>query len=182
MKKLKRREKRILTLGGILGGMILLVFYGILPLYEAQASVKEDVRNKQRLLRRALQSVQEQENYHAQLESMDAVLGQYREQLLDTRNAANQLMEIFDTLAAQNNVRVTRKNPTEHRNVGDRYAKISLNANIEGDMTDVANFLYALSSYQKYLVVDEFQVTAFRMQNQIRIQPRINVSGFIRLS
>jgi Tfp pilus assembly protein PilO len=182
MKKLKRRDKRVLTVGGILGGVILLLFYGILPLYEAQASVTEDVKNKQRLLRRALQSVQEQENYQVQLEHLDAVMAQYREQLLDTRNAANQLMEIFDTLAAQNNVRVTRKNPAEHRNMGDRYAKITLNANIEGDMTDVANFLYAISSYPKYLVVDEFQVTAFRMQNQIRIQPRVNVSGFIRLS
>jgi Tfp pilus assembly protein PilO len=182
MKKLKKRDKRVLTVGGFIGGVILLLFYGILPLYEAQASIKDDVGNKQRLLQRALQSVQQQENYQAQLEYMDAVLAQYREQLLDTRNAANQLMEIFDTLAAQNNVRVTRKNPTEHRNMGDRYAKISINANIEGDMSDVANFLYSLSAYPKYLVVDEFQVTAFRMQNQIRIQPRINVSGFIRLS
>jgi hypothetical protein len=49
-------------------------------------------------------------------------------------------------------------------------------------MQGLTNFLYALSTHPKFLKVENFQLNMHRSRRTVRMQPRMNVSAFIRLS
>ncbi len=66
--------------------------------------------------------------------------------------------------------------------MGGNYVKITLQINLRSDMSQLTGFLYALSANPKVLLVENFFLNSLRSRDQVRIQPRMNVSGFIRLS
>ncbi|MDA2923675.1 type II secretion system protein GspM [Acidobacteria bacterium AH-259-L09] len=185
MKRLAKREKRAVAILGMVGGMILVVFGLVLPFYDAKSELGAEIEKKEKLLQRYIQAIQEEEIYQAQLTELDRVLGQYRQGLLDAQEASIatvQLEEIVRGLAAEYNIQVARSNPLQERKIGEGYAKITLQINLQSDVNQLTNFLHGLSTHSKFLLVDDFSLTSFRSKNQVRIQPRLKVSGFVRLS
>jgi type II secretory pathway component PulM len=185
MRELSKRDKRALTILGAVG-VVLLLFFGIaLPFYSAKSGVTSELEEKEQLLRRYLQVLQEEENYRSELSQLDRVMDGYRQRLLDAKDismATVQLEEVVRTLASQNGIQVTRSNPLQEREVGENYVKITLQINLASDMSQLNGFLYALSAHSKFLLVENFFLNSLRSKNQVRIQPRMNVSAFIRLS
>ena len=185
MRQLSKRDKRALTILGVVGVTILLVLVVVLPFYSAKSQVKEELENKEKLLRRYIQLLPEKEIYRSELSQLDARLDGYRQRLLDAHDisiAMVLLEEIVRTLAAENGIQVTRSNPLQERHTGENYVKITLQLNLRSDMSQLTGFLYALSAHPKFLLVENFFLNSLRSQNQVRIQPRMNVSSFIRLS
>ena len=185
MKKLSKREKRAVAILAIVGGMILVVFGLVLPFYDAKSELEAEFEEKEKVLRRYIQVIQEEDIYQAQLTELDRVLGQYRQGLLDAQEASIatvQLEEIVRSLAAEYNIQVARSNPLQERKIGEGYVKVTLQINLQSDMSQLTNFLYGLSTHSKFLLVDDFSLNTFRSKNQVRIQPRMKVSGFVRLS
>ncbi|MDA2933889.1 type II secretion system protein GspM [Acidobacteria bacterium AH-259-D05] len=185
MRKLSKRDKRALVILGVGGTVVLVVFGVILPFYDAKGQMENELEKKEELLGRYIQVIQEEEVYRAWLEDLDRVLVGYRQRLLDAQEtglATIQLEEVVRSLAAENDIRVTRSNPLQEREIGDNYVKVTLQINLQSDMLQLANFLYALSAHPKFFLVENFFLNSFRSREQVRIQPRMNVSGFIRLS
>jgi len=185
MRQLSKRDKRALTLLGAVGLVILLAFAIVLPFYNAKRGVASELEDKEQLLSRYVQVLQEDGNYRTELSQLDRVLNGYRQRLLDAQDislATIQLEEVVRTLAAENGIQVTRSNPLQEREVGENYVKITLQINLRSNMQQLTGFLYALSAHSKFLLVENFFLNSLRSQNQVRIQPRMNVSGFIRLS
>ena len=184
MRQLSQRDKRALTLLGAVGVVILLAF-GVIYFYDVKSAVASELEDKEQLLSRYVQVLQEEGNYRFELSQLDRVLNGYRQRLLDAQDislATIQLEEVVRTLAAENGIQVTRSNPLQEREVGENYVKITLQINLRSDMRQLTGFLYALSAHSKFLLVENFFLNSLRSQNQVRIQPRMNVSGFIRLS
>lgn len=185
MKKLSKRDKRALMILGGAGIGMLLIFGVVLPFYDAIDQMGDELGKQEELLDRYIQVLQEEEMYGAGLGDLDRVLAGYRQRLLDAQEtglATIQLEEIVRALAAENDIRVTRSNPLQEREIGDDYVKVTLQINLQSDMLQLANFLYALSAHPKFFLVENFFLNSFRSRDQVRIQPRMNVSGFIRLS
>ena len=184
MRQLSKRDKRALTLLGAVGVVILLIF-GVIYFYDVKSAVASGLGDKEQLLSRYVQVLQEEGNYRFELSQLDRVLNGYRQRLLDAQEislATIQLEEVVRTLAAENGIQVTRSNPLQEREVGENYIKITLQINLRSDMSQLTGFLYDLSAHPKFLLVENFFLNSLRSQNQVRIQPRMNVSGFIRLS
>jgi hypothetical protein len=185
MRELSQRDKRALTLLGAVGVVLLVAFAVVLPFYSAKSGVASELEEKEQLLGRYVQVLQEEGNYQVELSQLDRVLSGYRQRLLDAQDismATVQLEEVVRTLAAENGIQVTRSNPLQEREVGENYVKITLQINLRSNMPQLNRFLYALSAHSKFLLVENFFLNSLRSQNQVRIQPRMNVSGFIRLS
>lgn len=183
MKKLSKRDKRALIGAGILVVLYVVVFQLILPFYDAGSTVDGQLDQKKRLLRSAVRTIEQREVYAAQVAEIEKVLAQYEQRLLDAPDAttaATQLDEIVRSLATENNVTLTKSNPLQERKVGERYAKVTLQINLDTDLNNATAFLYALSVHPKFLLVENFSVSKFRMVNTL--QPRMEVSAFIRLS
>jgi type II secretory pathway component PulM len=183
MKKLSKRDKRALIGAGFLVVLYVVVFQLVLPFYDAGNTVDTQLDQKKQVLLRAVRTIQQREVYAAQVAEIDKVLAQYEQRLLDAPDAATaatQLDEIVRSLASENNVTLTKSNPLQERKVGDRYTKVTVQINLDGDLTGTTAFLHALSVHPKFLLVENFSVSKFRLVNTL--QPRMEVSAFIRLS
>ena len=53
---------------------------------------------------------------------------------------------------------------------------------LQSKMAELAAFMHALSVHPKYLTVEDFFVNGFQVGKDVRLQPRMSVSGFIRLA
>jgi len=183
MRKLGKRDKRAIAAGGALIVLYLLIFHLVIPLYEAQAEVATGYERETKFLEKAMQTLQQKDVYASQLEETNGVLGQYQNRLLsarDSSSAAVELEEIIRAAAAENRVSLTKTSPLPEKKIGDKYSKVTLQLNLDGDLAATTGFLYALSAHPKFLLVEDFGVSKFR--NQALVQPRMTVSGYIRLS
>lgn len=184
MRRLARRERRILIIGVCAAAVILVFFYGVLPFYDSQEKARAELESKSRLLRQTISTIQNQEVYAAQLRALEAELGIFRGQLLDAAEgtmARVQLEEIVRGVAEENGVTITRSNPLPERKIGEKYSKVTLQVNLQSGMSELTGFLVALANHPKFLQVDGLTVNGFRVKDQIRLQPRLNVSAYIRL-
>lgn len=185
MAKLSKRDKRTLWFGGIAGAVLVFIVYGLMPLSEASANLDNEVREKAVLLQRSIKAVENEDIYLSQLTMLESMLDQYSSQLLDSNDgtvARVQLEEIVRGLAESNGVTISRSNPLQETKVGEKYSQVKIQINLAGDMPELTSFIYDLSTHPKFLVIDEFFMNGFRLRDEIRLQPRLNISGYIRLS
>ncbi|UCF36648.1 MAG: type II secretion system protein M [Acidobacteriota bacterium] len=185
MKKLSKRDRRVLVFGGGFAVLVILIVYVMLPFYDSVSQVEQDLAQKERMLAQSVKAIRGQDDYLRALSEVDGELQGYRVLLLDAVNASiaqNQLENMVRSLAEQNGVTISRSTPLQATKVGERYSKITVQINLQSGMVELANFMEAISMHQKFLLVDDFFMNVFRVRNKMRLQPRMNVSGFIRLS
>lgn len=185
MRSFSKRDRKVLAAGGIGVAVILFVTYVVLPFYEGQELLAGQQEIRTRQIRQYVQAIRQEEVYRLQHEELARAVEEYQQMLLDetdSTTAIGQLEETIRQLADQYEVRVVRSNPLQERKIGEEYAKITLQMNLDADLASLTGFLYAVASQPKYLVVDDFYLGALRGQGQVRIQPRLSISGFIRLS
>lgn len=185
MKKISKRNQRALIaiVAAVLlyAGLDLVAF----PFFDRQRLIDDEIASSERQLRVALRGISQEPFYQERLGQVSSVVEQHRGRLLDAADPASagvQLEGIVRNLAAESGVRVSRSNPVPDKKVGENYAKISLQMNLESDIASLIKFLHAVSSYDKFLLVEDFNVASFRVRDETRIQPRLQISAFIRLS
>ena len=187
MKKISMRERRILVGGGIFAVLVLLVTYLILPFIDSYTSLDEQLTRQGKLLGESVQVIKDKQRYIELSGEIDRDIARLNRQLLDGSNevaAQNQLEAIVRELAESSQITISRSFPIQGRVVEDRYASITVEITVEGGLDNLASFLQAVSTHTKYLKVDEFNIssTLSRGNTVRRLSPRMQISGFIRLS
>ena len=184
MRKLAFREKRLLSVGGIIVMLVLVFFYLVQHFTDAQADIQTELDTKADLLQRSIQLVQQRSRYLERLDTLDRALEDHSSMLLASTNSSKATSELELTirnLASEQGVTIARSNPLQERKLGERYSKITLQLNLQASMDQLVNFVHALSSYPKFLLVEDFYLAGLRVKKEVRLQPRMNVSGLIRL-
>ena len=184
---LKSLSKRRRTLPLLVAGFVVLclIVFVWLPLQERQTTIDDSIAQKREELRRFQTLLGQRETYLKHLSDLDQAVEEFEKGLLETvedRSGQSMVEEMVRLLAAENGVRVIRSNPLADSKVGDRFAKVGLQVNLESDLADLVNFLHALSSHPTFLFVDEFNLSGTRGRDPTRIRPRMRISGFVRLS
>jgi len=185
LRKLSKRDKRAVAVLAAVGGVVLVIFAVVLPFYDARADLKERLTDSTELLQRYVQVLREETVFQQELSELEQFFGGYQSRLLeapDTSTATIQLEEVVRALASENGISITRSNPLQERQMGENYLKITLQINMQSNMSQLSNFLYGLSAHPKFFLVENFFLNSFRTKEKVRLQPRMNVSGFIRLS
>ncbi|GAB4114133.1 MAG: hypothetical protein Kow001_15560 [Acidobacteriota bacterium] len=182
--KISKRDRKVLWIGGIAAAVILVGFYGVLPLYESMNEVEGELHQSEAALAQRIRAISSQEIYRRENEELDRELNRLRSQLLDSTDPAvaqNQLENLIRSLAEQNGVIITRSTPLQGKKLGEKYTKVTLQVNIQGGMSELTDFLHALAVHPKYLEVEDFNITSINARGEIRLQPRLNVSGIVRV-
>ncbi len=180
----KRNKRALLILGGFVGGYVA-VFYLFLPFLDRQHEIGGQIASTRQEVQRYLRALEQGPVYVNHLERVRGTVQAYEDHFLeapDVNTAALQIEETVRALAGQNDIRVTRSNPLPEKRIGERYARIGVQLNLEGEYDSLISFIHAVSSHEKFLLVEEFQLTSFRVRDQTRLQPRLRIAGFIRLS
>lgn len=185
MSKLSKRNKRALLVIGAALLIYLVVDQLVLPFVDIQAQVGQEIELKERSLLVAQRQIGQESLYQNRLDEVEKVVEEYQRRLLEAKDPAAagvQLEGIVRGLAAQSGVRVSRSNPIPEKKIGEKYAKISLQMNLECDLDSLIHFLHAVSVYDKFLLTEDFNLASFRVRDETRIQPRLQIAAFIRLS
>lgn len=187
MKKISRRDKKILIAGGIAAAVIIIVTYVIFPFVDSYASLNEQLVRDGKLLQESVQVIRNKQIYLDRSARVDRDMAELNRQLLDGSDevtAQNQLETIVRSLAESSEITISRSFPIQGRTIEDKYARIIVEITVDGGLDNLANFLQAVSTHTKYLKVDEFNIssTLSRGNSVRRLAPRMQISGFIRLS
>jgi len=187
MKKISRRDRKILIGGGLTVVVIVLVTYVILPFVDSYSSLGDQLNRQGKLLEESVQVIRNKQLYLDRSVQIDRDLAMLNRQLLDGPNetaAQNQLETIVRELAEFSQVTISRSFPIQGRTVAEKYATITVEITVEGGMENLAGFLQSVSSHTKYLKVDEFNIssTLSRGNTVRKLDPRMQISGYIRLS
>lgn len=185
MKKLSKRDRRILWIGGIFTAVTVFSFYVVLPIYESMGEVEGTLEQKRTLLNRSVQAIENQGIYLRQAGELERELNRLRAQLLDAQDTAiaqNELETIIRAIADQTGVTIARSTPLQEKRVGERYSTVSVQINVQSGMEELTNFLQSVSTHPKFLAIKDFQINVFRVRDRVRLQPRMSISAFFRPS
>ena len=180
----KRNKRALLILGGLVAGYVA-VSHLYLPFQARQGEIGDQIASTRQEVQRYLKALEQGPLYANHLDRVRGTVQAYENHFLeasDVNAATLQIEETVRALARQNQIRVTRSNPLPEKKIGERYVRIGVQLNLEGEYDSLINFIHAVSSYEKLLLVEEFQLTSFRVRDQTRLQPRLRIAGFIRLS
>ena len=183
--KISKRDKRVLVIGVVFCAAVFLALYVVMPFLDSSARIETDLQQAEQRLQQSISMIQRESRYRAERQELEQILEQFRAQLLDAQDsnmARVQLQAIVRELAEENGVTISRSNPMQERKIGENYAEITLQINLQGGMQELTNFLYALSIHSKFLKVGQFRINMFRSRNSVRMQPQMHVTGFIKLS
>ena len=187
MKKISSRDRKVLIAGGIVAAAIVLVTYVILPFVDSYSSLNDQLIREGKLLQESVQTIRNKQLYLDRSARIDRELAVLNRQLLDGSNevtAQNQLETIVRELAETSNITISRSFPIQGRNIEDKYARIIVEITVDGGLENLTDFLQAVSTHNKYLKVDEFNIssTLSRGNSLRKLTPRMQISGYIRLS
>jgi len=187
MKKLSSRDRKFLIGGGITATVIVVAFYIIIPFVDSYASLDEELSRQGKLLQESVEVIRNKRVYQERSSGMDRELARLNRQLLDGSDevtAQNQLETIVREIAEYSQITISRSFPIQGRTIEDRYSAITVEITVDGDLESLAAFLQSVGSHSKYLKVDEFNISStISRRNQLRrLSPRMQISGFIKLS
>jgi len=187
--KISKKDRKTLILGGGAIAVILIVVYFVLPAYDSMGQVASELDQKERMLSQTVKALGSRSLYQDENKILDEELGRLKSQLLDSSDPAiaqNQLENIVRSIAEQHQVVISRSTPLQEKKTGEKYSKVTVQINLQIDrqngMSDLASFMHAISTHAKFLTVEEFYVNGFKVRDEIRLQPRMNISGFIQLN
>jgi hypothetical protein len=180
--KISSREKRFLIIGIVII-VAAAIFYALLSLPENDISSslkkQEDMLNQQRdILKRAPIYKDKIDQYQARLEKRKTLL-------LSGDNptvAGAELLKVIKDFADKTQVNITsRSNLTPENKKEVMLTKVSARIETNCDIENLVQFLCAISSYEKYLKIDDMQINSFRLQVQKKyeIRPIMTISGYI---
>jgi hypothetical protein len=185
MKRLSKRDRLVVTVGGIIVAVFLVGVYGILPLYDSVSASAETLGQRERAFAQRVRAISDRALYAERSQALSGEVERLRAQLLDSRDvtlAQSQLENLIRGLAEQYGVSIQRSTPLQGKRQGDKYSKVTIQINVQAGMAELADFLHALSVHPKYLEVEELYINGFRVRDEVRLQPRLSISGLIEVA
>ncbi len=180
----KFSQKRILfVLAGIVM-LILVVFFGVIPLIEAKKRLEDEIVLKKRALLKYEQFLQ---NRKAIEEDLSRTLKQYegvQQRLLSGETpqlgAAN-LQEIVKRLSEKNGISIRSFRMLEPKEM-NFYVKISLHIDFNpiNSILSLGQFLYDIEHQEKELMVSEMDFLVFNPRMPSNIQGSLIITGLMK--
>jgi hypothetical protein len=162
-----------------------LIYYGITLLLPVSKRLGTEVENKKTLLRKQLETLDREAIYKSRLDQFSKRLETDRTRLLPGDNpniAAAELQKVLKDFADQCGVEILQKSFLQEEKIQDLLVKVSVRINTNCSLEQLVRFLTAIENYEKYLRVEEFVITSFKIQKRNEIRPILTVAGFIHLA
>jgi Tfp pilus assembly protein PilO len=179
--KITAREKLFLIVGTVVVAAVL-IFYLISLQLPNSEGLAQEVDFKKRLLLKQREILSYEKAYREQVEQYSKRLEQSRLRLLpgDNPNVAGaELQRILMDLASRSGVEITQKNPLPEKNIQDILTKIAVRIETNGDPEQLVHFVTAIENYEKFLKIEQFMISGFKIQIKHQIKPVLTVVGYI---
>jgi Tfp pilus assembly protein PilO len=180
--KITPRQKKFIFFGATLVAAVM-IFYLIALLLPDRESRAQQVETKKTLLLRYRQMLSQEEIYKNRVEQYTAQLEQDMTRLLpgDNPNVAEaDMQKLLKSFADQSGLEITRINTLPDEKVEDDLVKVSVSIQVNSDLAQLVRFLTEIQNYEKFLKIEQFQITGIQTQRRQQIRPSLTVVGYIR--
>ena len=178
--KVTARERRVVLAGACVAAAVL-IFYATIRLLPDREGLAQTVDLKKKMLLKQRETLSREETYRRRLEQYRKHLEQDMTRLLPGNNpnvAGAELQKILKDFADRSGVEITQKNTLPEKKQ-DMLTKISVRIETNCDPDQLIQFLTAIENYEKFLRIEEFIITSFRIQKRFEIRPSLTVTGYI---
>ena len=179
--KISTREKYFLFIGAGALVLTLVLLFGdrLIPSRQEGAN---DIDYKKKLLVKYRETLDQEESYKARIEQYKQRLKQDEALFLSGDNpsiAAAELQKVLSDIAARNGVEISRKDIQPEQKIQTDVIKVSVRIETNCLPDQLVKFIAAVEDYERFLTLDELNITGFRMQKKYEIRPILKVSGYI---
>ena len=179
--KISTREKYFLFIGAGALVLTLVLLFGdrLIPSRQEGAN---DIDYKKKLLVKYRETLDQEESYKARIEQYRQRLKQDEALFLSGDNpsiAAAELQKVLSDIAARNGVEISRKDIQPEQKIQNNVIKVSVRIETNCLPDQLVKFIAAVEDYERFLTLDELNITGFRMQKKYEIRPILKVSGYI---
>lgn len=179
--KITAREKKFIVYGGALIAAVMLIYWITLQLPDRESPASQ-VEQKKAMLLKHREMLGQEEIYKNRVEQYTLHLEKTMTRLLpgDNPNVAEaDLQKLLMSFAEQSGVEINRKNTLPDKEMEDNLIKVSVNIEVNCNLEQLVRFLTAIHNYDKYLEIEQFQITGFQTQRRQQIRPNLTVVGYI---
>ncbi len=180
--KITSREKKFIFFGIVVFAAVA-IFYLINLLLPDLESRAQQVETKKSMLLRYRQMLGQEEIYQNQVEQYTVHLQKDMTQLLPGENpnvAEADLQKLLTSFADQSGVEINRRNTLPEKEIGGDLIKVSVSIEVNSDLDQLVQFLAAIQNHDKFLKIEQFNITSFPTQRRQQIRPTLTVAGYIR--
>ena len=187
--KASAREKKILY-AGIAIAVVILIYYVATSFSPGDGeSLADKVATQESLLLRQKELIGREDFYEKLIEDAENDLAKIQTRLLpgsDAAAAAIELQRVLDDFAERSGIIITTRTPMPERKVADSdsMVKISVRVGLDCMLEDLVDFLTSINNYEKFLKVEEIQISVNLTQRQyvLRRPVPMVIAGYISVA
>lgn len=175
------REKKFLIFGGVTVAISLLVYLAV-AYFPSRAGLSKEVENNRQLLLRHRELISKEAMYKARIEQYKQRLKLDHARLLPGDNASiasAELQKVLKGFADQSGVEIIRRDILSEEKLPDNLIKVKVKIETQCVPDQLVDFISAIESYEKFLTIDDMQITSFKIAKRWDIRPSMTIAGLI---
>lgn len=180
--RLKRREKKLLIFMAIAVASIAAYLLMVEPFLKGQASLKADIMQKEAMLDKYRTIVARKEQFLGRREFLRQKLGVLDALLLKGDKSplvAAELQRILKSIANSLGVYIEREKILDPVKA-DIFLKVPVEIYTTTELSKLAELLYQIEQYKKYLIVPEVEIEADNKRSPRLVRAKLVVAGLIK--
>ncbi len=177
---ISKRDKKILTIGGLAVAAFLFITYVITPFFESEQEIREKTEQGEVLLKKYEKIINQKSEVEKNLAQMKRELSKIKGKLLKGSTpslAAAEMQKMLEKISKVHDLELKSVKVKEAEKEGD-FLVIPLELRLTTDLNRTRKFLTDLENNQKYLIIPQLKISVKNQRDPKEVIVTIVVSGF----
>ena len=177
---ISKRDKKILTIGGLAVAAFLFITYVITPFFESEQEIRDKTEQREILLKKYEKIINQKSEVEKNLAQMKRNLSKIKGKLLKGSTpslAAAEMQKMLEKISKVHDLELKSVKVKEAEKEGD-FLVIPLELRLTTDLNRTRKFLTDLEKNQKYLIIPQLKISVKNQRDPKEVIVTIVVSGF----
>ena len=177
---ISKRDKKILTIGGLAVTAFLFITYVITPFFESEQEIRDKTEQGEILLKKYEKIINQKSEVEKNLAQVKRELSKIKGKLLKGSTpslAAAEMQKMLEKLSKVHDLELKSVKVKEAEKEGD-FLIIPLELRLTTDLNRTRKFLTDLEKNQKYLIIPQLKISVKNQRDPKEVIVTIVVSGF----
>ena len=177
---ISKRDKKILTIGGLAVAAFLFITYVISPFFESEQEIRDKTEQREGLLTKYEKIINQKSEVEKNLAQMKRKLATIKGKLLKGSTpslAAAEMQKMLEKISKVHDLELKSVKVKEAVEEGD-FLVVPLELRLTTDLNRTRKFLTDLENNQKYLIVPQLKISVKNQRDPKEVIVTIVVSGF----
>ena len=177
---ISKRDKKILTIGGVAVALFLFITYVITPFIESEQEIRENTEQREVLLQKYEKIINQKSEVEKDLTKMKRDLTKIKGKLLKGSTpslAAAEMQKMLEKISKSHDLELKSVKVQEAEKEGD-FLAIPLELRLTTDLNRTRKFLADLENNQKYLIIPQLKISVKNQRDPKEVIVTIVVTGF----